>query len=121
MLGQVTTELSSCSIHQIGSNLDLLSPSSCSGRKYRKEQHKDTTKLHGLTTIIFTCEFYQFCTFSIFYEHRNVFCMLPYPINLNFFSGIVLTAVVGTSAFLLRICHCVLRKMDGSFINVCRV
>ena len=58
LLGQVTSELSTCSIHQIGKNLNLLSPSSCSSRKHRKEQHKDTTKVHGLITIIFTCEYY---------------------------------------------------------------
>ena len=56
LLGQITTQLSLCSIHQIGANLDTLSPSKCSNTTIQKERQTATKKGIKIMTIILTCK-----------------------------------------------------------------
>ena len=58
LLGQVTRRLSNCSIHQIGQNLDMLSPSQCNIKNGPNdyENGNGLRKGHELITIIFACK-----------------------------------------------------------------
>ena len=56
LLGQTTTELSECSIQQIGKHLSFLSPSDCMNHKQHEETGEKRTG-DKLATIVFSCKF----------------------------------------------------------------
>ena len=56
LLGQTTTELSDCSIQQIGKQLSFLSPSECWNNKRNAEKGENWMG-DKVATIVFSCKF----------------------------------------------------------------